>query len=97
MNVIFDEANQFSFFTYMFATQLFQPSSGPHVFLLSLLQARPGTQLYDWELGRLGSLALVGSQSRRQKTLTLKHPLVGVSGETMVMGVNPGIKSGVEP
>ena len=40
------------------------PSSGPPVFLLSLLQARSGTLRYNWELGRLGSLALVGSQSR---------------------------------
>ena len=51
------------------------PSSGPPVFLLSLPQPRPGTQRYNWELGRLGSLALVGRQSRRRKTLITNPPL----------------------
>ena len=50
------------------------PSSGPPGFLLSLPQARPGTQWHNWELVRLGSLAFVGSQSRRRKNLITTPP-----------------------
>ena len=74
------------------------PSSDAPVFLLNLPQARPGTQRYNWELGRLGSLSLVGTQSRRRKNLiTNPYCLVGVSGETKAMGVNANRKFGVEP
>ena len=48
------------------------PSSDAPVFLLSLPQARPGNQRYNWELDRLCSLPLVGSQTENSD---YKHPL----------------------